>query len=336
MNSIWRNLLRLSQHSQCIMPFRSNTHSSSSLRLPPLARRPHKTRPATSSLKVDTPSVIAYSTAGSYNLYDLCNAIRVQGLYEVVDLSDDLMDSVLSVKSTYLNTQKDIFFFAEKGSVVFWNVPEFERENVLQFLKLVEYDKYEEDVIRSEAEMLKVIPEEPNTKIKGGVVSLSKETDSLNAHLEKYSFSDAISASVKLGVLESSLHKLIGSIEHISDDLKAGRSLNLSRSEVLKKTGEVFALRHMINLSCDLLDTPDFYWDREKLEGLYLNTCSHLAVNKRTKIYNEKLNHCAELLELITAHLNDVHHVRLEWFIIILIMIEVGFECLHFIHQFIM
>ncbi|CAB4057077.1 RMND1 [Lepeophtheirus salmonis] len=124
--------------------------------------------------------------------YDLCNAIRVQ----------------------------------EKGSVVFWNVPEFERENVLQFLKLVEYDKYEEDVIRSEAEMLKVIPEEPNTKIKGGVVSLSKETDSLNAHLEKYSFSDAISASVKLGVLESSLHKLIGSIEHISDDLKAGRSLN--------------------------------------------------------------------------------------------------------------
>ena len=32
--------------------------------------------------------------------------------------------------------------------------------------------------------------------------------------------------------------------------------------KVLQKTGEILALRHLINLSSDLLDTPDFYWDR--------------------------------------------------------------------------
>ena len=103
----------------------------------------------------------------------------------------------------------------------------------------------------------------------------------------------------------------------------------------MKKTGEIFALRHVLNLSSDLLDTPDFYWDREPLEQLYHSTASHLSVGKRTRVMNEKLTHCAELLDLITNHLNDQHHVRLEWFIIVLILIEVCFEVLHFVERFV-
>lgn len=49
---------------------------------------------------------------------------------------------------------------------------------------------------------------------------------------------------------------------------------------------------------------------------------------------NEKLNHCVELAELISSNLNDTHHVRLEWMIIVLIMVEVGFEILHYIDRF--
>ncbi len=49
---------------------------------------------------------------------------------------------------------------------------------------------------------------------------------------------------------------------------------------------------------------------------------------------NEKLTHCCELMDLLTTHLNDKHHVRLEWFIIILIMVEVVFELMHFIEKY--
>lgn len=49
---------------------------------------------------------------------------------------------------------------------------------------------------------------------------------------------------------------------------------------------------------------------------------------------NEKLSHCAELVELVGAQLSDRHHVRLEWMIIILIMVEVGFETLHFAERY--
>ena len=98
---------------------------------------------------------------------------------------------------------------------------------------------------------------------------------------------------------------------------------------MLQKTGEILSLRHLLNLSSDLLDTPDFYWDREDLESLFLATCSHLAVAKRTKVVNEKLNHCLEVMDMIDNHLSHEHSSRLEWIIIVLIAIEIVFEVIH-------
>lgn len=40
-----------------------------------------------------------------------------------------------------------------------------------------------------------------------------------------------------------------------------------------------------------------------------------------------------ELTELVSSNLNDAHHVRLEWMIIVLIMVEVGFEILHYCNR---
>jgi len=58
----------------------------------------------------------------------------------------------------------------------------------------------------------------------------------------------------------------------------------MSRSDVLRKTGELFALRHLINLSSDLLDTPDFYWEHEEQEELYQKMCSYFSINRRTRV----------------------------------------------------
>uniref|UniRef100_A0A8D0GG51 Required for meiotic nuclear division 1 homolog n=1 Tax=Sphenodon punctatus TaxID=8508 RepID=A0A8D0GG51_SPHPU len=85
-------------------------------------------------------------------------------------------------------------------------------------------------------------------------------------------------------------------------------------------------LEHRINLSSDLLMTPDFYWDREHLEQLYDKTCQFLSINRRVKVMNEKLQHCTELTDLMRNHLSEKHALRLEWMIIILITIEVLFE----------
>ena len=67
-------------------------------------------------------------------------------------------------------------------------------------------------------------------------------------------------------------------------DLKQGTKISMSRADVLRKTGELFALRHLINLSSDLLDTPDFYWEHEEQEELYQKMCSYFSINRRTRV----------------------------------------------------
>ena len=148
---------------------------------------------------------------------------------------------------------------------------------------------------------------------------------------EKYAFSDSISSSIKLGILESKLEVFIENIEHISEDLKNGRHFKLSSREVLQKTGELFTMRHLINLRFDLLNTPDYYWDREELEKLYTHANTYLDIKKRTHVFNEKLNYCIDLMRILESKLNDKKHTRLEWFIISLITIEAFFGILSFI-----
>lgn len=263
--------------------------------------------------------------------------------------SDNQIDEDSSQTFIQPLKRKDIFFFAD-GSVIFWSVPELERKSVLDFLRqypgIEELDgKYDEDTIFEESEMMTYLyplneneKESPNSKAsqldKRGHIMLFPKDDPNEHYLEKYAFSNSIAASVKLGTIEAQLNRIIDSIEFLSDDMKLGRELRVSRSEILMKTGEIFALRHVLNLSSDLLDTPDFYWDRAKLEIMYHETCAHLAVGKRIRVTNEKMNHCCELLDLVTNNLNDHHHTKLEWYIIILIMIEVFFELWHFIERY--
>ena len=116
----------------------------------------------------------------------------------------------------------------------------------------------------------------------------------------------------------------------MAEDLRNYGEIKMDEKQVLMKTGEIFSLRNEVNLSSDLLDTPDFYWDRDELERLYLDTCSNLKIKKRTSVMNERLNNCIELMSMVTDFLNHKHSSRLEWYIIILIMIEIGFEAAHF------
>ncbi|KAL7744882.1 hypothetical protein ACLKA6_007163 [Drosophila palustris] len=294
-----------------------------------------------------------FTTADEYNLEELHAALKQQNLYETKRFfsTDNLgiEQNVLFVAAKYPTGEqpREIFFFRE-GSVVFWNCNDIETNNVLNFLRNFERESYVSALVHGESEMMPyTYIASTAVDVEGDLVADSNDLDVASRaffqngkfyvtpdsdnFLYKYTFSNAMAQSIKLGMWEATLDRYIDSMEYLTEDLKRGRRLRISRASMLRKTGELFALRHSINLSSDLLDAPDFYWDREELEGLYLQVCSYFSISRRTKVMNEKINHCVELAELVSHNLNDAHHIRLEWMIIILIMVEVGFEILHFV-----
>lgn len=307
------------------------TRSLSSLPLKTrLARK--KPPPDEQPAPVSSLTAVAYSTAEEYNLMSILSALNKQGLYKGRAISEDLTDVLYaSAKYQVGEEPRELFFFRE-GSVVFWNFPEIERKAVLQFLKPHEQHAYSSSLVDQEVEALEFVYHENKTKFRDGNIFLSAQ--STENDLEKYTFSSGLALSVKLAIWEASLDTYVESIEGIIEDMKEGRSIKMTREQVFRKTGELFSLRHLINLSSDLLDTPDFYWDRPALESLYLKVIKYMNISRRTKVMNEKLTHCCELMELLSHHLEDKHHVRLEVMIIVLIMVEVLFECLHYAAKF--
>lgn len=245
-------------------------------------------------------------------------------------------------------------FFFDDGSIVFWNVSDEEQHSVLGMVEKHEENPYRIDFVNDESEVMlfsrmkplfdhlndshkiEGIEEDPEllNLIKFNELKLGNTTTRLvNNHLyfaenknhllEKYAFSDAMALSAKLGIWEKNLDEFTEKIEFISNDLSQGKHLKLKTEEVLKYLGELFTMRHVVNLHSNILDTPDFYWDRENLEQLYSQLYSHLSIGKRTRLFNERLNHCVDLMQILKQHLSDNKHTRLEWIIIGLITIEV-------------
>ncbi|XP_076388660.1 required for meiotic nuclear division protein 1 homolog [Megachile rotundata] len=301
-----------------------------------LKKRPKK-RKSLSADKGNTESwsVRALSTSEEYNLEDLVKGLLQEQLYEphTITTSTSSLPDVIHAVAKYQveHEPREIFFFRE-GTVVMWNISDLESENILNFLKQYEENCYMATIVQSESEMMcySYADNGKQSRIKDGNIVLGSNA----TNLDKFTFSNAMAQSVKLGIWEASLDIYINSIEFVTEDLKAGRKLQLTRQEVLKKQGELFALRHLINLSSDLLDVPDFYWERDDLEQLYQQICSYFNIAKRTRVINEKLNHCVELVSILSAHLSDRHHIRLEWMIIVLIMVEVVFETLHYMDRY--
>ncbi|KAL3968610.1 plectin [Sarotherodon galilaeus] len=292
----------------------------------PRTKQPSRANQPSLSEDKDMMQCIAFATADQYHLPTLSHDLINHGFHEI-DLPRDA--SNVLVISTDMAAKPDdnaqIFFFRE-GSVVFWNVEEKTMKNILRILEHHEIQPYEVALVHWENEEINYTVGEGNTKLERGNFILSDNMDQEEAVLEKFAFSNALCLSVKLAIWEVALDNFVESIQSIPETLKSGKRVKLSSAEVMQKIGELFTLRHCINLRSDLLLTPDFYWDRENLEKLYDKTCQFLSINRRVNVVNEKLEHCTQLTDLMRSHLSEKHSLRLEWMIVILITIEVMFE----------
>eukprot|EP00066_Takifugu_rubripes_P022864 XP_011612130.1 PREDICTED: required for meiotic nuclear division protein 1 homolog [Takifugu rubripes] len=292
----------------------------------PRTKQPSRTNQPSLKEDKDMMQCIAYATADQYHLPTLCHALISQGFSEI-DLPRDAANAL--VISTEMAAKPDddaLMFFFREGSVVFWNVEDKMMKRVLRILEHHEIQPYEVALVHWENEEINYTLGEGNTKLEQGNFKLSDNMDPFEAVLEKFAFSNALCLSVKLAIWEVSLDNFVESIQSIPETLKSGKRVKLSSAEVMKKIGELFTLRHCINLRSDLLLTPDFYWDRENLERLYDKTCQFLSINRRVNVVNQKLEHCTQLTDLMRSHLSEKHSLRLEWMIVILITIEVLFE----------
>ncbi|KAM7538352.1 hypothetical protein Aperf_G00000059803 [Anoplocephala perfoliata] len=286
--------------------------------------------------------VSAYGIGQSINLAQLCLSMDYQDMgYRCLRLPSEVVGEILFFTTPFdahdPSSHRDILVF-KTGVVVFWNVSEAESEELI--------GKFRNECIRPISPELVEFEELIYSFTSGPTVldvedirlhAVSPESSSEESHaayeeavqtlvMEKIAFSDALAASVKLSLLETSFDAVAVQMQPWIDKMQTGLGMFFPMSAVFRKTGELFTLRHLLNISTAISETPDFYWDRPEIEKLFQNLKNALSVQSRTNILNSKLNTCCELTEILTNHLEARHSSRLEWMIILLILIEVIFE----------
>lgn len=186
-------------------------------------------------------------------------------------------------------------------------------------------------------------PKRDTSQIFGDTIVLGTKTDRSNAGgdgtfqvdtiLAKIAFSSALARSTKLAVLENSLSNYFGKTISIPLTLSSGKPLKYTRSEILRKTGELLLIRAQLNLYSELTDSlPDLFWDSPHelgLEGYYEMVGKALDVGVRIKVLNEKMDYASEIAAVLRENLSQKHTNMLEWTIIWLIVIEVVFGVVH-------
>lgn len=248
----------------------------------------------------------AACTASSYNLKALFEAIRTR--YKSAMHRDVMHVEYPTDKGEVID-----YFLFTFGAIVSWGA---NQEACMEFVKEIKPF----DIMPH-----KDIEKDEFTYFYGNSPKMVEDEICLPDRdpLSKLSISYAIAQSVKLQTFETSIQKTFNNTKHLPEDLASKGKILLSRQEIRKKTGQLFIERSSINLHLDVLDTPEIFWEFPELEPLYKMASIYLDINTRVEILNHRLNVLHELLEMLGNELHHQHSSRLEWTIILLIVIEV-------------
>ena len=248
----------------------------------------------------------------------------------------------------------DVFVFPS-GTVVAWAVPEHVLSGLVSDVLLPAAENPHPEHTEEEDLEYLIDPHRESSSIKGDTIVLGTKPKyhsiegglqatqismqnrergrSLDTTLAKIAFSSGLARSTKLAVLESLLNSYFQATKSIPQKLSRGGRIPFTRSFILQKTGQLLNIRAQLNLYSELADSlPDMFWDSRHelgLEGYYDQVGRTLDTSIRIKTLNSRMDYAQEIATILRQQLSEQHGVRLEWTIIILIMVEVGFEFWH-------
>lgn len=268
---------------------------------------------------------------------DLKQVLQVLSRYNI-DHQTLLEDEVISysVQSANKTSDREVMVLAN-GTIVGWGLTEeYMLDKLIQPLKpaTIEPCNYESE----EMDYIEIASEDVNeasSSFMQGDVLVIPEKSSRERQLDMAAFAIGLSRSTRLSILEESLDKIIQHTRENSEVLTEGFRIKLDELEILRVTGRLFKLRAKLNLYSELIETPDLYWTEPTLEKIYEAVSSRLDIPLRISIMNRKLDYVTEEQRALLSFISEKRGTRLEWIIILLIMVEVMFEIVPFVKNYV-
>lgn len=227
----------------------------------------------------------------------------------------------------------ELFIFSY-GVMVFWNFTEAQEKAILADVTLgrTQYliRPYGDQDIETEEFTFTYTDEHVRPRVYNDMITLTS-----NNHMIKLALSHAVAQSTKLSRFEAQMQSNTRDANSIPRALALTGKLGMNRAQVLKISGQLYKLRVIVNLSSNVLDTPDFFWESERsLRPLYASLRQYLEIDHRISVINERCRVFLELTEMLTDTIAEVNMDRITVIVIWLIVLSICVSLLELIIRF--
>ena len=161
---------------------------------------------------------------------------------------------------------------------------------------------------------------EPGTKevVKAGVVYLE---DAAIARLQV--IADVLSKSAVLSLYEKQVSGEFDRVEQLATELaRSGRILGKGK-EFLSKIGTLLLVEQRMVGRAEITEKPEILWDNPELEGLFAKLEDEFELRERHAAIERKLGLISQTSHTLLELLSSRHSLRVEWYIVILIVVEI-------------
>lgn len=132
-----------------------------------------------------------------------------------------------------------------------------------------------------------------------------------------------LAKSVILAHYETELSQTFDRIEPLATSLQRGGSLKHNGRELLAHIGDVLMIQGRMVGRVEISEKPELLWEESQYERLYLRMAEEYELIERHRALERKLELVSKTAGTLLDLLQDRRTLRVEWYIVILIVVEI-------------
>jgi uncharacterized Rmd1/YagE family protein len=134
---------------------------------------------------------------------------------------------------------------------------------------------------------------------------------------------DALAKSVVLALYEARVAATFDGIEPLARELERKGRIPGKADQLLRHIGATLLVDHTMVGRVAVSEKPELLWDQPALEGLYIRLEDEFELRERQEALERKLAVISRTAETLVELIQSRHSLRVEWYIVALIVLEV-------------
>jgi uncharacterized Rmd1/YagE family protein len=243
--------------------------------------------------------------------------VSVRAVYvgERIDLGAFRGDQRLGISPLVVPHAEGALVLFRYGVVVMIGIESLEQATVMRRIHELTTGAFEQP---EQEEIALRIDREQTERAEGAQISLQELT------VERLQLiGDVLAKSVVLAHHEQAVERVFDRIEPLAKAFEDGHVATRGGRALLAHIGSALRVQTQMVARVGVSDKPDLLWERPDLEILYARLEGEFELSERHTALERKLELISQTAETLLDVLQHQHTLRVEWYIVILIVVEI-------------